>query len=456
MVYLLGVVAVAMRCTRRISVMISFVSVAAFDFFCVPPYLAFQVADYQYVITFVGMLAAALVISTQTNRIRQQATDAQEREARTDALYTLSRRLAAQDRISDLARSAGEYAEEVFETPTTIFLPENGVITFKHRSLVHLPTPIAECIVAQWVFEHGEKGGHGTNVHSGSSALYLPLRGTKEIVGIMSLLPPQEGFPTGRQLQFLEVFAHQIALAIERIASQDAAEAARLKMQTEEMRSSLLSVVSHDLRTPLASITGAVSTLRWQREKLEPATRDELLESIADEAERLSRLVGNLLDMTRLQSGVELRRDRYPVEDIVGTTLQRLERQIGRRHVITDLPDNLPLIHADEVLLGQALVNLLENAIKYTPEDTPIEIAAGTAENVIWLEVRDRGPGFGPGEEQRIFERFYRGRSKEVHGAGLGLAICRAVIQAHHGTIEAFNRSSGGAIFRILLPREET
>jgi two-component system, OmpR family, sensor histidine kinase KdpD len=223
-------------------------------------------------------------------------------------------------------------------------------------------------------------------------------------------------------------------------------------MKTEQMRSSLLSAVSHDLRTPLASITGAASTLRSQSEKLLPETRQELVDSIADEAERLSRLVSNLLDMTRLESGVELRRDLYPLEEIVGAALQRLERQLGGREVTTHLPDDLPLVPGDDVLLGQLLVNLMENAIKYTPEATPIEVAAECAGDAIFLEVRDRGPGFAPQEEQRIFEKFQRGRYAGASGAGLGLAICRAIAEAHGGSIEALNRAGGGAVFRIRLP----
>ena len=182
-----------------------------------------------------------------------------------------------------------------------------------------------------------------------------------------------------------------------------------MRMETEQMRSSLLSAVSHDLRTPLASITGAASTLRSQGDKLQPETRQDLLESIADEAERLSRLVSNLLDMTRLESGVELRRDYYPLEEIVGAALQRMEKQLERRQVTTSLPDTLPLVYADDVLLGQLILNLLENATKYTPEGTPIELEAEASADSVVLEIRDRGPGFGPEEETRIFEKFYRG-----------------------------------------------
>jgi two-component system sensor histidine kinase KdpD len=452
MVYLLGVVAVAMHCSRHISVVASFLSVAAFDFFCVPPYLTFQVRDYQYLLTFAAMLVVALVISTQTAGIRKQAADAVVREARSETLYNLSRRVAGQTRVSDVARMAAEYAEEVFQTKVAIFLPEEGRISFARGSRDWLSLPSQEESIAQWALDHGQKAGHGMEAFNRAMALYLPLKGSVELAGVMAIVPGDNGWLASDQMQLLEVFADQTATAIERTRNQSAAETARIQMKTEQMRSSLLSAVSHDLRTPLASITGAASTLRSQNDKLRPETRQELVESIADEAERLSRLVSNLLDMTRLESGVELRHDLYPLEEIVGAALQRMERQLGRREVKTHLPDNLPLVSGDDVLLGQLLANLLENATKYTPEGTPIEVAAEFSGDTITLEVRDRGPGFAPNEEQQIFEKFHRGQSTGTRGAGLGLAICRAIVEAHGGSIEAFNRSGGGAVFRIRLP----
>jgi two-component system, OmpR family, sensor histidine kinase KdpD len=452
MVYLLGVVAVAMRCSRQISVIASFLSVAALDFFCVPPYLTFQVRDYEYLLTFAAMLVVALVISTQTAGIRKQAADAAVREARSETLYHLSRKVAGQTRVFDVARMAGEYAGEVFQTEVVIFLPEEGRITFARRSRDWLPVPRAEESIAQWVWDHGEKAGRGMETFGRATALYLPLKGSGQAVGVMAVVPAGNGRFASNQMQLLEIFADQTATAMERTESQNAAETATIQMKTEQMRSSLLSAVSHDLRTPLASITGAASTLRSQSDKLLPETRQELIESIADEAERLSRVVSNLLDMTRLESGVELRRDLYPLEEIVGAALQRMEHQLEGREVTTHLPDNLPLVSGDDVLLGQLLVNLLENATKYTPEGTPIELTAESGGEAITLEIRDRGPGFAPDEEQRIFEKFHRGRSTRARGAGLGLAICRAIAEAHRGSIEAFNRAGGGAVFRIRLP----
>jgi two-component system sensor histidine kinase KdpD len=453
MVYLLGVVAVATRCNRRASVMASFLSVAAFDFFCVPPYFTFQVSEYEYLITFAGMLVVALVISAQTSRIRAQALRAVDRESRTQALYRLSRRLSTKTRVFDAARAAAEVAEEVFGAPVTIFLPEDGRISFRKRTSDQLLISTAEEEVAQRVFDHGRKAGKGMPSFPDAAATYLPLKGASRIVGVMAVLPGTRGETLHEdQHHLLDLFANQTALAIERTQSQNAAADARMQMETEEMRSSLLSAVSHDLRTPLASITGAASTLRSQGEKLPPHVRDELLESISEEALRLSRLVGNLLDMTRLESGMELRRDLYPLEEIVGSALQRMEPQLAGREVTVTIPEDLPLVNVDDVLLGQVLVNLLENAAKYSPPGSGIEIAATATPAAVQLDVSDRGAGFAEADEKRLFEKFYRGKSEGVRGAGLGLAICRAIVMAHRGSIEALHREGGGAIFRIRLP----
>ena len=460
MIYLGGVVAVAMRCSRWISVTVSFLSVAAFDFFCVPPYLTFAVSDYQYVFTFAGMLVVALVISTQTAKLRDHAAHAAVREARTEALYRLSSRLAGETRVFDAARSAATLAEDVFSARVVIFLPEEGRLSFRRRTSDLLPVPPSEESIAQWVFEHGHKAGLRTGTFPEATALYVPLRGARETFGVLAVLPdvvPNAGdrIFAPEQQHLLEVFAGQTALAIERTMSQRAEEETRFNMQTEQMRSSLLSAMSHDLRTPLASITGAATTLRSQGDRLPLETKQELLESISDEAQRLSRLVGNLLDMTRFESGgVELRRDFYPLEEIVGTVLQRMEPQLEGRAVSTDLADDLPLVYVDDVLLGQVLWNLLENAAKYTPPGTPLELAAFELESAVIIEVRDRGPGIPPGDEEHIFEKFYRGKSENVRGAGLGLPICRAIVEAHRGTIQALAHAGGGTTFRISLPLE--
>lgn len=445
MLYMFGVAIVAARCSRAAAVVASLTAIGLFDFLCVPPYYTFRVADTEYLIAFAVMLAVALAISTQTGRLRALVADASQREARTRALYRLSRDLAGETRVFDAARTAASLAEEVFGARVVIFLAEDGAISFHRRTSDDLPVPASEQTDAQRAFA-GEP-------RTTRTALYVPLRAARETFGVMAVLAVAF---TPEQRQLLEVFATQIALAIERTLSQRAEADTRVRMQTEQMRSGLLSAVSHDLRTPLAAITGAASTLRANADRLPEETRAELLESIAEEAERLGRLVNNLLDMTRFEAGgVQLQRDLFPLEEIVGAALQRLEPQLEGRTVRVEIPDDLPLVSGDDVLLGQVVWNLFENAIKYTPTGSPIDVVASRAPHAIQLDIADRGPGIAPGDEDRIFEKFYRGAraaSSPPAGAGLGLPICRAIMEAHGGSIAAFSRDGGGALFRLTLP----
>ncbi|MEQ1886606.1 MAG: DUF4118 domain-containing protein [Bryobacteraceae bacterium] len=462
MVFLLAVVIVAARSGRAVAVVTSFLSVAAFDFFCVPPYYTFVVEEYEYIITFGVMLIVALVISSLTAQIRANSFRAAHGESRTKALYRLSSQLAPHTRAFDAAVAATEVAEEVFDAKVTIFLPDDGRISFRKRTAEMLMMATAEEPAAQWCFETARKAGFGTRHYAEAKAQYLPLKGVNGVVGVMAVFAACKRLP---EAHLLGMFASQTAAAIERIQSQNAAESARLRAQTEEMRSSLLSAVSHDVRTPLATIQGAATTLRSQAAKLSPEVSAELLDSISDEAERLGRLVGNILDMTRLESGIQLRQDLYPIEEIVGAALQRLDVQLVQREVITRFPEDVPLVSVDDVLIGQVLANLIENAVKYTPAGSPIEISARAANHALEIEVCDRGPGFASGEEIRIFEKFYRvangGRAngpstggRAIRGAGLGLPICKAIVEAHKGTITAADRAGGGAVFRIVLPVE--
>ncbi len=455
MFYTLGVVIVALRASSYVSVATSVLGVAAFDFFCVPPYYTFVVEDTEYLVTLAAMLVVALVISIQSARIRAHRTQAREKESRAEALYRLTRTLSSETRVFETARAAAAMAEEILGTSVEIFLPEDGKISFRRRTAEQLRIPMAEESTAQWVFRRGVKAGTGMTRLTDTTAFYLPLKGTRQTFGVMAVVPDKEGHVFQKEQQeLLELFAQQTALTLERTLSQRAAEESHLRMETEQMRSALLSAVSHDLRTPLASITGAASTLRSQGDKLEAATRQDLLESISEEAERLGRLVSNLLDMTRFSSGsVALHRELVPLEDIIGTALLRLETRLEGRSVTTAFPEDLPPVSVDEVLWGQLVLNLVENAIKHTPAGVPIELAAGTTDREIWMDVRDRGPGFDPDEQQHIFEKFYRGQRTRASGAGLGLAICQAIAQAHGGSIEASNRVGGGASVRVRLPK---
>lgn len=455
MFYLLGVVAVAMRSSRRVALFACVLSVAAFDLFCVPPYLTFAVSDYEYLLTFAVMLIVAVLIASLTVRIRLQAEHAVQREARTQALYRLTRQLSSETRWMEAARAATAIAREVFGTRIVLFFPEEGgKISFDQRTTDDLPVPAGEVGIAQWVFDHGQKAGKGTDTLPGACAIYLPLKGSQGQVGVLAVVPAESAhLDSPEQFHLLEIFASQTALAIERAQAAIAAREAQLRAETEQMRSSLLSAVSHDLRTPLAAITGAASSLRSQSQQLSEDTRHELLESIESEAERLSRLVNNLLEMTRIEAGsVQVKREWYPLEELTGAALTRLDRVLESRKVTTRLPPAL-MVSVDAVLFEQVLWNLLENASKYTPAGSPISIAAWEDNEEVAIEISDSGPGFASGEELLVWDKFYRGRAAGARGAGLGLPICRAIVTAHGGRIDAANQPEGGAVIRIRLPQ---
>jgi two-component system sensor histidine kinase KdpD len=468
MVYLLGIVAVATRFGRGPSILASVLSVAAFDFFFVPPFFTFEVSDVQYLITFGIMLLVALVISTLTTRIKRQAEAARERERRTSALYAMSRDFASQRDVKSLLRTAVEHINEVFDSQVVIMLPNaSGRLQAWGRFAGWWPADdgkrtifapdASDQGVAQWVYDHGQPAGQATDTLPGARALFLPLiasHGTVGVLGVRSAQPRR--FVSPEQQHLLETFANQIALAIERANLADQARQAQLDAETERMRSSLLSSVSHDLRTPLATITGATSSLLEAEPSFDAATRHELIQTIFDEANRLNRLVGNLLDMTRLESGaIEIRKEWQPAEEVIGAALARLDTSLRDRPIDIDLPPDGGLAPFDGVLIEQVLVNLLENAIKYTPPGSPIDITAHSRDYMLTISVADRGPGVPPGDEERIFDKFYRIESARG-GVGLGLTICRAIVAAHGGRIWAANQPGGGAIFTFTLPLEGT
>jgi two-component system sensor histidine kinase KdpD len=467
--YLLGVVFVAARFGRGPSIVASLLGVALFDFLFVPPQLTFVVADSRYLITFALMAVAALIVSGLTVRVRMQAQAARQRERRTQELYEMSRELAGTRGVDDLAQCAIRHVSEVFDSKAAVLLPDSAGSLRNEDELAHssdirmrdmrfMPDE-REQGVAQWAYEHDEAAGLGTKTLASSKGLYLPLIASRGTVGVLGVLPenPQQ-FEAPEQFQLLETFANQTALAIERARLAEETEQARVRIETEQLRNTLLSSISHDLRTPLTAITGAASTMLDQSTRLDTAARQELTQSIYDEAERLNDLVRNLLDMTKLESGaMQANKEPQLLEEVIGYVLDRMERQLNGRDVRVDIPNDLPLIPLDSVLISQVFINLLENAAKYTPAGTPIQLSAFHDErvNVVQIEVADRGPGLPPGEEARIFDKFHRAPNSANGasvGAGLGLAICRAIVQAHGGRMWAETRDGGGAVFRFTLP----
>jgi two-component system sensor histidine kinase KdpD len=312
-----------------------------------------------------------------------------------------------------------------------------------------------EAAVAQWVFEHGRPAGRGTDTLPAAASLHLPLRGSHAVLGVLSVRPDAALLPLAPdQAELLETLAHQAASALERVRLAEDAERARVTAETERLRSTLLSSVSHDLRTPLAAITGAASSL-VSGASLPAQAETELKQTILEESERLNRLVGNLLDMTRLESGtLQPQREWHSIEEVVGSALARLDAALAGRELRVEMPDDLPLVPMDPTLVEQVLMNLLDNAVKYTGPGAPIRISARPDGASLLVEVRDGGPGLPAGSEERVFEKFYRGESSHG-GFGLGLPICRAIVSAHGGRIWAERGESGGAVFRFSLPTGE-
>jgi two-component system sensor histidine kinase KdpD len=456
MMYLLGTVGVAYRWGRGPSILASVLSVAAFDFFFVPPYLTFAVSDTEYFVTFAVMLVVAIVISTLTTRIRAQAEASRQRERRTAVLYAMSGDLVKQRGLDDLLRAAVRHIAEVFGSRVAVFiLGPDGQLVRRAGELGPGTDDASELGVARWVQQHGEMAGRGSATLPGARALYLPLIAVRGTVGVLGIEgPAHESLGPPEQLHLAETFAAQTALAIERVALVEEAQQARVQSETERLRNSLLSAVSHDLRTPLATITGSASALVEQEAQLDATARRELAQAIEEEADRLNRLVHNLLEMTRLESGgIRVQKDWESLEEVLGSALVRVEKWLGKRRVDIRLPPDLPLVPLDPLLIEQVLINLLDNAIKYTPADTAIEISATVADHSVAVTVADRGAGFAPGEESRVFDKFFRGQHAGGHtGAGLGLAIARGIVEAHGGEITAEARPEGGALFRFTLP----
>jgi two-component system sensor histidine kinase KdpD len=455
MLYLLAVLWIALKHSRTSATIASVLSVAAFDFFFVPPFYSFAVSDQQYLFTFLVMLATALTVGTLTNRVRIQAALARERERRTQTLLAFSRDLASSRTEDQIARATTSHIGEATDCRAVVLLPdaEKRLVAPPETSVPALDEK--ELSVAQWVFEHDRPAGRGTGTLPAAAAVYFPLTTPRGPVGVVGIFAKQAGGELNPETgQLAGAFASQAALAVERAMLAKEARQAWERVEAEFLRNTLLSGVSHELRTPLAAITGAASALIETGSQLTEDLRRELLETIYSESERMERLISNLLDMTRLESGgLRLKQEWQPVQDVVGAALRHLDRRLRGRKVRTSLPEDLPLVNIDGVGIEQVLTNLIDNAVEYSPADSPIEISARCERGSVVIEVADRGPGLPAGVESRIFEKFFRAHPDQTRrGIGLGLAISKGLVEAHQGSIAAMNRPDGGALFRVMLP----
>ncbi len=462
MLYLLTVVLVVLRWGRGPGVLASVVSVAAFDFFCVTPQLSMTVADTQYLFTFALMLSVALTISHLTANLRFQARIAQHRERRFQALFEAGRALSSALTAGQIVQDGCERLARVFRARVLILLPDSG-------ERIRLPEsgtggPAAEAFareldpgIAQWVYDREAPAGLGTDTLPANPVLYLPLRAPMRTRGVLALAPAdRESVVVPEQRRFLETFAAQIALGLERVHYVEVAQDAVVTMEAERLRNSLLAAISHDLRTPLTGLMGLAGTLAAGTAGSDDRTR-EAAQVIHDEAVRLTAMVTNLLDMARLQAGgVTLKKAWLPIEEVVGAALRAAAPALAGKTIATEVPADLPLVACDAALMERVLGNLLDNAARFSPPDGVIRIAARVQGKGLVVAVADEGPGLAEGLKDRVFDKFSReDRDHARPGVGLGLAICRAIVEAHGGSIRVSNRPQGGAEFSFTLPLGE-
>ena len=459
MVYLLAVVLLAARYGRGPAIATSVLGVAAFDFFFVPPQLTFAVSDVQYLITFAIMLTVGLIISGLTASVRLQARVAGHRERRTALLYAMSRELAATRGLESMARAAVRHVSEVFDSQVVVLLPDAvGRVRHPRDESIAGSLHGADLGIAQWVQDHGLPAGLGTDTLPGSEALYLPLKGSHAVLGVLGVLPANaRRVLLPEQFHLLETFAGQVALALERAQLAEQAQRASIDAETEGLRNALLASISHDLRTPLAVIAGASSSLAERGEQLPAPERTALARSIYQQSRQMGDLVAKVLEMTRLEAGgIALERDWHTLAEITGSVLRRLRERLAAHPVRVEMPAELPLARVDATLVEQVFANLLENAAKYTPAGTAITLRAALESGEFLVSVEDEGPGLPPGDPEQLFAKFKRGSSEgSIGGVGLGLAICRAIVHLHGGRIWAERRPEGGTAFRFTLPLEE-
>lgn len=458
MVFLLGVVYIAMRFGRGPSILASVLAVGMFDVLFVKPYLSLTVADSQYLITFAVMLIVGILISNLMINVRSQAKVAAHRERRASVLYAISKELAASQTEQDIVAIAVKHLYAEFSSPNVILFPDaSGHLVYPKQSGLSRSLRGADLSVAQWVLDHNEMAGQGTHTLPGADAIYFPVFDGKKVLGVLALLPVNlRRLFLPEQQKLLETFLRQIAQALTRIRFSEQAKLTQMQIEAERLRNSLLSAISHDLRTPLASIVGSASTLAANENRMSSPDRQALSLAIVDEAERMTNLVNNILDMARLDAGIaELNKQWYPVEEIIGVALNRLQKPLANRPVKVSVAPAMPMLRIDAVMIEQVLINLLENAARYTPTGSALEIDVAVLDNNVEISVADHGTGIPKGLEEKLFEKFYQVRHETAQsGVGLGLAICRAIVEVHGGGIRAQNRPEGGAVFTITLPNE--
>jgi two-component system, OmpR family, sensor histidine kinase KdpD len=457
LVFLTIVIGVAVRYGLLPSLAAVVAASLCYNFFFLPPLYTFTIADPTNVAALVFFTVVAVLVSNVAARVRSQAMTAQGRAKATEALYTFSRKLAGVGALDDVLWATAFQIASMLKVRVVLLLPESGSIVVKTGYPPEDRLDDADLAAARWAWENDRPAGRGADTLPGAKRLFFPLRTGRGAVGVVGIDSDKPGpLLTPEQRRLFDALADQAALAIERVNLVEDLDRARRAAETDRLRSALLTSISHDLRTPLASILGAGSALRDLSDALDDAGKSELVATIVDEAERLNRFIANLLDMTRLESGaIAPNAALHDVSEIVGTALQRASKILSQHRVEVELATDLPMLRLDAVLLEQALFNILDNASKYADPNTTIRIQSWQDQSTVVLQVLDEGDGVPPNELETIFGKFHRARKGDRvrAGTGLGLAIARGFIEAMDGTITAGNRSDrSGAVFTISLP----
>jgi two-component system sensor histidine kinase KdpD len=454
--YMLAVVFSALRWGRWAVVISAISSVLLFDYLFVPPYRSFVIGDVWYLITLIGLLTVGLIVSILMVTAKEEARAARRKEAYAALLYSFTKSLASGNELDQILDAVARHLVEVFRRPIVILLPDAEGLTVRFRS----PEVVfGECEdeIASWVFENGQEAGCGTETFSGSAIRYRPLRMGQGAVGVIGFQPKssKELLPPD-QSELLAIFMNQTALALTRANLAKKAQRAEVLQEADKFQRALLNSVSHNLRTPLASVLGVLNTILEDRALLDVPTQQSLLKTAQDEARRLDWLVQNLLDMTRLEGGaIRVRTEPCDVHEVVAAALHQLGEAADSRSISVSMSSHLPLVPMDNVLIVQVLVNILDNALKYSPGDAPIDIGVRLDAGQLEIRVLDRGAGIPEQQLERVFEKFYRVAVPGApRGSGLGLSICKGFVEAHNGRILANHRTGGGTELAFFLPIE--
>jgi two-component system sensor histidine kinase KdpD len=461
MIYLLTTVLAAVFLGLGPSILVSILGVLLFDFIFVPPYLSFAVDDIRFFFSLIALLAVGIIISYLTSQFRRQTQAAWRRERQTSALYALGRDLAVSNDLESYIKAILKRTRDTFENETIVFLrdPQNKGFLKPYIGNPDVKINENDNAAALWAFQHQKIIGHGTDTLPNAGARYFPLITARGIVGVLALLKPEETPElTLEQERLMEAYTDLAAVAIEGIILAQESRNTEVLIAGEKLQTALLNSISHDLRTPLVSIIGALSSLQEAKIKLDESAINKLVQVSRQEAERLNRLITNLLDESRLEAGaIKINSQPSEVQDLIGTAIEQLGDRVSAHSIQINLPADLPFISVDFALIVQVLVNILDNAIKYSATGSNIDIKGYPAGKMVKIEIADRGIGIPPQDLEHVFDKFYRvQRPDKVTGTGLGLSIAKGIIEAHGGSINAENRPEGGTIIRLSLPISES